>query len=247
MTNKTVNINSKTRPQSDGEVHLIRRASKIASEQRIQKVGERAVALLAITGVGVGIGVALNRQDSNAHKAHLKTEQQALEAINSGEQESISAWNSVVVLRAGTAIRNTPTEGDEVSTHVKQGEVWRIDRPRTYTDDSNRLWLAFTSADKGSSDGGATETERTYWVNYDALHNLNTSKRRMIDVYDYSDKSFPNLADNKPLLSVTVDSTNHAAAQIGKGDVLVGQVSAMPEHVFQHMVQQEDLQIDRTK
>jgi len=200
-----------------------------------------AGSFLALTIAG---GAIFNKQDHDAHVRHQNTENSELERLNSSEFGN-RAWNRAVVLRAGAAVRNTPTAGEEVAFNVEDGKVLVLDMPRIVfikNGDKDEEWLTFSKLDKDHSEPDATDPKNTLWVNLTAMQSI--TDRHLVDVYEYTDKRLP-IGESEDTMPVTINDKNWAVMHTGKGDVLVGIGNEMPEEVFNGIVVTDGLKLDR--
>ncbi len=170
-----------------------------------------------------------------------KVERRALERINGGERDNV-AQNEVVVLHEGVKIRSAPLMGEDtngskgtVEFEVPNGQVLRVDRPRSY-DDLGTEWMSFSMARKGGKEGPispADDTNVIFWVN---MTSLDADTTRPYDTYDYSSGS-PNT------LKLGVNDLGNLQAVEGDGRQLIATGSLLPTSSFTQLATQEGLKV----
>lgn len=238
MTSKIADINSRRRSNPEDEGVILRNARQEAVKQRRRQVGRVATGIAVTTAVLAPVVAFLNRQDRDVAARYEKTE---VEALNSSVNY---AWNNVVVLKEGAAVRSAPITGeDQVTSRIKPGEVLRIIDPRVYNDSYGNTWLVFTDNGKGDPDGGARDIERTHWVNYDGLVEQSKDGRSYIEVYDYPEtaQAIENGQPVTSLLDVTINENDQVVTITKDGPQQVGQASILPIEAFQQELKRDQL------
>jgi hypothetical protein len=221
-------------------------SEKLSSRQNKQPNYRLRRAVVGAVGVAglLAAGGAVNSALDGRSEGHFERIEQ--EAI----KEADKAMNAVVVVREGAVIRTAPhtVNGnpemgpDTVARRVGEGQVLRIDRPVIYDAPDETRWLGFSQRPV-AEDANTSDPEQVFWVNYTELNRQSQDGRNYIDVFDYPyvTEALRSGDASVLILEAGIDGHGNFVAGNGQKGGAAATASEMPAHVFDQMVDNEQL------